>query len=80
MIGLQRRGSQHQRFAKLAAPPIASHRSAPPAPAPAARECAAFRNAAAPHPPTNCPSSVARSARQLRTLDGNYDTMRSSVQ
>jgi hypothetical protein len=26
------------------------------------------------------PFSVARNAHQLRTLDGNYDTMRSNVQ
>jgi hypothetical protein len=49
VIGLQRPGGQLLRFAKLAAPLIANHRSAPPAPTPAARKCAAFRNAAAPH-------------------------------
>ena len=80
VIGLQRRGSQLQRFAKLATPPIARHRQAPPSPTPAATNSAAFRNAAAPHRDEPTFIRVARTTRQLRTWDGNYDTMRSSVQ
>ena len=49
VIGLPRHGNQLQRFAKLAAPPIAHHLQAPPSPIPTAKKCAAFRNAAAPY-------------------------------
>ena len=52
---------------------VANHRSAPPAPAPAAKNSAAFRNAAAPHRWNLPPFSVARITRQLRTLDGSHD-------
>jgi hypothetical protein len=70
MTGLQRAVSQLQRFSRKrdrGSAPLPTTDKLRATPAPTAKNSAAFRNAAAPHPLEPAASSVARTTRQLRT-------------